>query len=430
MGPFDIPGTSGLVDTLIRLTKSPRVQYGTRQLVGKAPMAARPLQLPNSISGFGPRRPGASQRFDAGAAGRSVGGALGALGSLFAGGQPQQQSDPLMDLYGQLIEQLQAPVQMPTGIDTGNLMEQVRAAIDPIYDQRIAEARGETQRGTAQVKDMYRALSNDYERLAPEQAEQAAAAQQEIEQLYGQLRSNITGDYARVSKEQGDLFKQLGIEDALPSVLDEQDDAVMEAARAASENQAQQQQRYMDIGNMDQTYYREGSPLATMTGNEISVDMLNELQDYVNQANAERTSGIQSGYLDQLSQAQNQLMQQQQMAQGEAGRRQEMLWQILNSQLSQRNQPTELNVDTYMAQLPPNIQQSVAGAFTKLSRSPEAVYGKVEDKRNPVPGSFVETTPNWYLAQADEMLRRGEIDPTTHQALVMYLQLYHGMGSR
>ncbi|HEY0771980.1 MAG TPA: hypothetical protein VGD31_16755, partial [Sphingobacteriaceae bacterium] len=92
------------------------------------------------------------------------------------------------------------------------------------------------------------------------------------------------------------------------------------------------------------------------------------------------------------------------------------------------NQPQELTPDTFMAGLPGNIQQSVAGAFTRLQRSPEAVYGKTVDPRNPVPQSFVETTPNWYLLQADEMLKRGEIDATTHQALIMYLQLYHGMG--
>jgi hypothetical protein len=429
MGPFDIPGTAGLVDTIVRLVKSPRVQYGARQLRNTAPMAAQPLRLPGSISGMG-GRPGASQRFDAGAAGKSVGGALGGLSALFAGGGgAQQQSDPLMDLYQQLIGQLQAPVAMPTGIDTENLMAQVQKAINPIYDQRINEARGDTERGTSEVKDMYRALSGDYERLAKEQQAQSEQAKMDIEAMYGQLRSNIKGDYARVSKEQSDLFKQLGIEEALPEVLEEQSAPVEEALIAASQNQTQQQQRYEDIGNIDESYWREGSPLATMTGNEISVDMLNDLQDYVQQTNAERTAGIQSGYLDQLSQAQNQLLQQQQMAQGEAGRRQEMLWQMLQSQL-QGGQQQELTVDSFMAGLPPQMQQSVAGAFTKLSRAPEAVYGKVKDPRNPVPGTFVETTPNWYLAQADEMLKRGEIDPTTHQALVMYLQLYHKMGSR
>jgi hypothetical protein len=268
---------------------------------------------------------------------------------------------------------------------------------------------------------MYRALSNDYERLAPEQIAQADAAKKEIENLYGSLRSNIKGDYARVSDEQGDLFKSLGIEAALPDVLEEQQPAVDDALTAAAQNQAGQEQRYMDIGQEDATYYREGSPNATMTGNEISTDMLSQLQDYLGQVEAERTSGIQSAYMDQLGQANSQLGQAQQSAQGEMARRQEMLWQMLQGGMNQKQQP--LTPDSYMAQLPQQLQQSVAGAFTQLQRSPEAVYGKVEDKRNPVPGSFVETTPEWFMAQADQMLKRGEIDPQTHQALLMFLQL-------
>lgn len=426
MGPFDIPGNAGLVNSLVGLVKSPRVQYLGNQLKRTVPMAGQPMRLPTPRSG-GSRTPGASSRTASNGIGNAMGQGLGALLQSLNGGA-QQQEDPLMALYEQLLGQLQSPVDMPSGIDTENLMRQVQDAINPIYDQRIREARSETSRGTKEVKGMYEALAADYERLAPEQLAQSRAAQEEIKQLYGQLRSNVEGNFSRVSQEQGELFKQLGIEDALPDVLDEQDDAVMEASRAASENQVQQQQRYMDMGQADATYYREGSPLATMTGNEISTDLLADLQNYVQQTEAERSSGIQSGYMDQLSQAQNQLMQQQQMAQGEASRRQGMLWEMLQSQLNAKAQPTEMTVDSYMGQLPPETQQSVAGAFTRLTRSPEAVYGKVEDKRNPVPGTFVETTPNWYLAQADEMLKRGEIDTVTHQALQMYMQLYFGMG--
>jgi hypothetical protein len=309
-------------------------------------------------------------------------------------------------------------------------MQQVQSAINPIYDQRAKAAQNQTTRATQDVQGMYGALAKDYERLAPEQIAQAQQAKQEIEQLFGTLRSNIEGSYSRVSDEQGDLFKQLGIESALPDVLNQQQAPVQDALVAASENQAQQQQRYMDIGQMDSTFYREGSPNATMTGNEISTDMLGQLQDYLQQVEAERTAGVQSAYMDQLGQAQSLYGQQQQSAQSEAGRRQEMLWQMLQSQMKGNQQQQELTPDTFMSQLPAQQQQAVAGAFTRLERSPEAVYGKVQDPRNPVPGSFVETTPEWYMSKADEMLQRGEIDPVTHQALLQYMQLYFQMGGK
>lgn len=428
MGLFD---GGDIAATLARLVQSPRVQYGADQLKRAFPQASGPLRTNNQFSGGGGT--GASPRIGqilsqfSNELGGQLRGTGGQLGGIAARMTPQPQ-DPLMNLYQQLVDQLEQPVNMPTGINTEDLMKQVRDAIDPIYNQRSQAAKDQSSRARADVQGMYGALADDYERLAPQQIEQAKAAQEEIKALYGQLRSNVEGSYSRVSEEQSDLFKQLGIEAALPEVLQEQAAPVTESLTAASENQAQQQQRYMDIGQMDSTFYREGSPNATMRGNEVSTDMLAQLQDYLNQVEAERTSGIQTAYMDQYNQAQSQLGQQQQLAQTEAARRQEMLWQMLQGQLQSSPQQKALTPDSFMGQLPPETQQSIAGAFTQLQRSPEAVYGKVEDPRNPVPGTFVETTPQWYMSQADEMLRRGEIDAVTHQALQMYMSLYFGSG--
>lgn len=422
-------GTPSTLASLLQLVQSPRVRYTGNQLRRALPSIGGPLM--GSRPGIAPSnsRMGASpvvgQWYEN--KGDTFGSAIGESVAGLLGGQ-QQQQDPLMSLYEQLLSQLQQPVNMPTGVNTEDLMNQVRKALDPIYDQRASAAQSQSARGRKEVENMYRALANDYERLAPEQLAQSNAAKAEIEKLYGQLRSNIEGSYSRVSNEQSELFRQLGIEDALPDVLGDQQAAITDATTAASENQAQQQQRYMDIGQADATYYREGAPNATMTGNEIQTDMLAQLQEQLDRIEAERSSGIQTGYMDQLGQANNSLMQQQQMANSEAARRQEMLWQILLSQMQGKQSSAVLTPDSYMAQLSPELQQSVGGAFSRLQRSPEAVYGKVEDKRNPVPGTYVETTPQWYLAQADEMLRRGEIDPSTHQQLLMYIQLYFGMG--
>ena len=416
MGLLPSPGNPGsLAYELARLVQSPRVKQAVNKLHYFSPSGASHTRVSDlhSLKGFS----------DLG--GALVGAAANVPNLL---GQQQQQNDPLMTLYSQLLDQLQAPVQMPTGINTNDLMNQVKKAINPIYDQRAATAQAQNDRAQAEIGSMYQALADDYKKLAPEQIAQAKDAQAQIEQLYGQLRSNIEGNYSRVSQDQSKLFEQLGIQDALPDALAKQQGSVNDALTAASENQAQQQQRYMDIGQMDSTYYREGSPNAILTGNNIRTDFLNQLQDYLNQNESERAAGIQSGYLDQLGQAQSQLGQQQQAAQSEAARRQEMLWQMLQSQLSNNAQSSKVTPDTYLSQLPAQMQQSVAGAFTQLERSPEAVYGKVEDPRNPVPGTYVDTTPEWYMAQADKMLENGQIDPVTHQALLMYLQLYFKTG--
>ena len=422
------PGPNDFTEILNNLLRS---NYGQiKGATSNLPDILRSIGGPLSGSGITRNLPrGASPAGPSGQLGGGIGGILSGatqrLNSLR--GQPQQQQeDPLMKLYNDLISQLSSPVNMPTGVNTEDLMNQVKSALNPLYDDRANRAQGQSDRARGEVKDMYRALSNDYERLAPQQAEQAKAAQQEIEQMYGQLQSNIEGNYSRVSKEQSDLFQKLGIESALPDVLEEQQPAVTDALTAAAENQTQQEQRYMDIGQMDQSYYREGSPIATMRGNEISTDLLSQLQDYLSQNEAERTSGIQSAYMDQLGQANNNLTQQQQTSQNEAARRQEMLWSILQSQMSGGSSGSPL--DQFMSSLSPQQQQSVGSAFTQLQRSPEAIYGKVEDPRNPTPGTFVETTPEWYMQQADQMLQSGQISPQDHQALLYYIQMYYKMG--
>lgn len=414
MGIF---GDGTLINSLIQASQSPGARYLGNKLRTFIPYAAGPMSSTPRSPGFPAIKTGAAPKAT------PKGTIRGVAPRVPLPTTPEAPvADPLMDLYQNLIDQLQAPVNMPTGIDTENLMDQIKKAINPIYDQRRQAAENQSGRARKEVQDMYRALANDFERLAPQQIEQAQAAQKQVEDMYGQLRSNMQGQYSRIAQEQGDLFKQLGIQDALPAVMQEQNAPMEEALNALTQNQAGQQQRFMDMGQADATFYREGSPNAIMAGNEISTDMLAQLGDYLNQIEAERASGIQGGYLDQLSQEQNRLAQAQQQSQAEIARRQEMLWGILDSQLNPKN-PQKLTSNSFLGSLPPQMGQSVSQAFTRLQRSPEAIYGKVEDKRNPVPGSFVETTPEWYMAQADEMLRRGEIDATTHQALQMYLQL-------
>lgn len=357
--------------------------------------------------------------------GADLGSVLGGLGQGLA-----QQQDPLAQLYQQLVQQLQTPVTAPTGIDTEDLMRQVQSALNPIYDSREKVAQNQNAQAQAGVQGLYKQLAAENEKLAPQQVAQSKDAQKQISDLYGQLRSNIEGSYSRVSQQQGDEFKQLGIEAALPDVMAKQDPAVTDATTAASQNQATQQQRYMDIGQTDADYYRQQAPIAMMEGDEKSVDLYNQLQNYVQQTEGERSSGIQTGYLQQLGSAQSALAQQQSQAASQTQNNQQMLWQMLQSQLQGQNQASNQKVtpDSFMSQLPEQVQQSVGSAFNSLQRSPEAVYGKVQDPRSPVPGTFVDTTPQWYESQADKMLQSGQIDPATHQALLMYIQLYYGNG--
>lgn len=204
------------------------------------------------------------------------------------------------DLFEQLLGMLTGGV----GVDEADLMNQIRRQFDPVYDARVAaiqsmmqRAQQRTSRGREDVEAMYEALGQDYERLAPEAAEQAEEAQAEVEDLYGQLRSNIEGNYSRIAQEQEEMFEQLGIEAAAPEVMEPQSERATEAMNRAAELEAINAQRYQDIGNIDESYYRQGAPLARLTGSNRSSEMLSRLQDYM----AQRQSEIAAAEADRKS---------------------------------------------------------------------------------------------------------------------------------
>lgn len=333
-----------------------------------------------------------------------------------------QGSSPLGSLYDLLLQQLTSPVT----VDEDELMGLIRGSIDPIYDARrsvlegmMSQAEDRTARGRQDIESMYEALAQDYERLAPTAAQQAARYQDEIESLYGSLRSNIEGNYARVADEQRELYEQLGIEDALPGAQEAILSQGADSASVADELSAINQQRALDMANIDQSYYRQGAPLARLTGSNRSADLLQQLQEQlaslqseISMLEGERTAGIQSGFT-------NALLQARQSAEAQERMRQEMLWNMLQATM----QPGELTPDSFLSSLDPTTQMRVAAAFRQLERSPEVVMGRVQDPRHPVPGTFVPITDEWWLDAVDRMYESGEIDEMTRNALLTYLRL-------
>lgn len=338
-----------------------------------------------------------------------------------------QQENPLGSLYDMLIGMLTGP----TGVDTSGLMDRVRGAYDPIYDARrkaiedlMARTEQRTTAGRREIEGLYEGLGQDYERLAPEAAAQAEEARAQTEELFGQLKSNVEGNYSRIQGEQGDLLKKLGQEHVVGDVLEPQGEQAAAAMGRADELGAINQQRMSDIGNIDESYYRQGAPLARLAGTNKSADLLSQLNEFLGQRQSdismlegERTAGIQGSYNQLFSQAQAQAAQQKQQQTG-------MLFDLLQSQLQAANQPPpELTAGSFLGSLQPNLQQDVGTAFRSLERSPEAVYGRVEDPRHPVPGTFVPTTDEWWFNAVDDMYDKGQISDATRNALVQFLRL-------
>jgi hypothetical protein len=317
----------------------------------------------------------------------------------------------LGSLYDQLLGMLTGPI----SVDRDAIMRDIRAQLDPIFDERIAQAEKTAGRGKQDITSMYSALAKDYERLAPEQAAQAQEAQEDVGQLYNELKTTVEGNYTKIAGQEADLYAKLGIESAAPDVLNPLGEQAAKSMSRADELGAINEQRYMDIADIDETYYRKGSPLATLTGANRSSDLLQQLQDYVSATEAERSAGINQAFSQAYSSAQG-------AAQQQASQQQGMLFDILQQQL-QGGEQQELTPDSFMASLHPQIQAEAGAALRSLERSQSAITGRQELTGSPVPGTFVPLTAEWWLNQVDDMYAKGQISDASRQALIMYLRL-------
>jgi hypothetical protein len=328
-------------------------------------------------------------------------------------------------------------------VDEADLMRQVRGQFDPVYDARIAALREmmglaeeRTTRGRGEVEGMYGSLAEDYERLAPEARAQAEDFRQQTEDLYGQLRSNIEGSYSRIQEEQGDLFKQLGIEAAAPDVLEPQGAQAARAAAAAETFGTLAQQRESEVGRLESAYWKEGAPLATLTGSNMSAEMLQNLEDYlrmreqdITMAEAERSSGIQQAYTQLLMQAQGQAQQQERW-------QQEQLFRLLQGQMQQGQQVESpfadamsdvSNPDIFAQYLPQGQGQQFLDAWNSLMQTPEVRTGRQFIGQSltdyPIPGDVVPTTDAFMEGLVQEMLSSGAISPATAGQLIQFMRM-------
>jgi hypothetical protein len=322
--------------------------------------------------------------------------------------------DPLGGLYDQLIAMLTQDVSVPVPDVSG------------IYDSEIARlenlmARQEarTQANRVDVENMYDVLGENYEELAPLEEAAAEEAETEVGAIYDELKADVEGNFTRIAQEQADLFSQLGIQAAAPEVIGDQATIAQQAANAADELGAVNTQRYEDIGNIDRTYWREGAPLARLTGSNKSTDLLNQLNDYL----AARSSDIfslQGQKAAAQSQAAAQAASQEQQLQQQQT---QMLWQIMQGQLEAQSQG-QMTAQGFLSMLPPQVGARVAQAFRALERDPNIVMGRAEDTRHPVPGTFVPVTDEYWLNAVDQMAESGQIDPTTREYLLQFLRMY------
>lgn len=334
--------------------------------------------------------------------------------------------DPLGELYMDLIESLQGGGMQ---VDSADLMAQITAAIDPVFNARqqaienlMARAQERVGENRQNVEAMYEDLSEDYLKQVPEAMEQGEEAEAEVEQLYGQLASNIEGHYSRISAEQEEMFGRLGIEAAAPEIMAAQGEQQGQALAAAEQLGTVNRQRYEDVGNIDATYFREGAPLAQLQGKNLSAEMLQGLEDYLFQREqdllqlqGERQSEITSAFGQLMGSAQGDIAEQQRW-------QTEMLFRALEN-MQERNQ-WQSEFGLKQAELGPQFGMAspdIQNAFQAIMGNPDVIAGRQTDPDALIAGTRVPLTDARIRQLAAQYAQQYGLSAAEYETLVALL---------
>lgn len=263
--------------------------------------------------GGAPKRTGLVRRFNVTGTDRERDRAMAGRGPNMGVGQTAV--DPFADIMQMLEDYL---ARGPGDVDEEGIRSDIEAMINPVFAARrqaienlMSRAEQRTAQNRQEVESMYGALSNQYIQQGTEQQAVAQQAAQEAAALQGQLKSNIHGNFSRIQGEQAELFKQLGIESALPEVTSGQMEAQQQGLNTADILGASEQNYLQNQGRTDQAYYAQGAPLAKLEGSNRSSDLMAALEAYladqgdvINQLEAERSSELARAFSEVTGQAQ------------------------------------------------------------------------------------------------------------------------------
>lgn len=172
--------------------------------------------------------------------------------------------------------------------DQKTLEKMAKDAANREFDPKIASIRSEmsaaSKRGgaaAADVGDLYDQLVDQYSKEEKKSIKAYKKSKAGEKKRTKDLRNTITKDYTNRIKEQTKLYKQLGIEAAVPSALEGQfGDQGSQLAQAAQGGATEQAALNMeDMANRD--YLASGRVSSKSEGVEQQADIIGQLQDYL-----------------------------------------------------------------------------------------------------------------------------------------------------
>lgn len=216
------------------------------------------------------------------------------------------------------------------GVSNKELAKLLSQSVNGTYDPQIqalqqAMSGAKKRAGSARkdLKALYDDLSSYYTGRIPATQKMYGIADKDAANRTASLKNSITSDYTNRLKEQVDMYKQLGIEAAVPSATQGQyaDEAGQLAIADNTGNAEEAALNQEERGDL--TYWNEGAGIAQTEGAEQQSALIQQLNDYLN------TQGTSIATLKgQKSAAYSQgLLEAKQKAADAATQRQNEIWQ-------------------------------------------------------------------------------------------------------
>jgi hypothetical protein len=311
------------------------------------------------------------------------------------------------------------------------------------YDPQIAELKrqigitqGNATNSRDQIGKMYGALAASDKADIPIIDQMFADNRNTVQDDYSQLKNQVAGQYADTQKQQMDLMKQLNIQAAAPDALKNQkaDQAFFQG------QQGQSQQDTLDAMKLLQTgadnFSTQGSEIAGLEGFNRQADVMQQLQDYMTQAQGrigDLTNQEQSAYrtnLSQLGQQQQQGTQNQfsnllQLAKMQQDQQQ---FDAGLQAKTQQNQPQyrsgPLAASQYLGEADPENATNINSVLLQVLQGQPFTTGQIP---NPVdPSRSTALTPEAAAQLAVQQAAAQGMSPQSQQELYMAMLAYYG----
>lgn len=212
--------------------------------------------------------------------------------------QVQRQVDNgLEQLFSQLVASVGSG--SPT-FDYESALQESQQAIRQAYRNDIDAVRGsnkaarrDTAKNRQELESLYAALARSYNKAGGRAMEQGQDLAAQMQEISGSASDSVNQSAQQIAQEQAAMAQGLGIEAAMPDIMQSQGNELQEDLTQIADSGAQSANTQLSFAGNQQRFMERGSQGARLEGTNRSADLLADLQDFI-QGNRQQVSQLRS----------------------------------------------------------------------------------------------------------------------------------------